>query len=121
MRFIGVMFLAAIMIGLSACSQERETVKNNEEVTEVSIDSLTEKPIRDWLGLETDQKNEIMLEELEKAGLEKNVYLEWYRTAIKEMDKMASNPDFQNETIGSGIKNEVEMVLIYIEDTKGRD
>ncbi|WP_409250584.1 hypothetical protein V1502_10405 [Bacillus sp. SCS-153A] len=120
MRLKGVMLLAAIMLVLSACS-EKETVENSEEVTEVSVDSLSDKPIRDWLGLNTNQKNEIMLEELEKTGLEKNEYLEWYRTAIKEMDKMASNPDFQNETIGSGIKKEVEMVLIYIEDTKGRD
>ncbi len=113
--------IALMLLFISACSEETDSVKDqNEDSQAATTEALGDKPIKGWLKLDTGQKNELMLDALGEAGLEKSVYMEWYRTAIKEMNKLATNPEMQNETIESGLKREVEIVLVYIEDTKER-
>ncbi|MFZ3591722.1 hypothetical protein ACOI1C_21515 [Bacillus sp. DJP31] len=111
-NFFGILLIFLILTG---CTTHNEVKEVSVQDTDSELVS-TEQPIRAWLKLENEQKNDLVIKVFSEEGLEMKDYQEHFRTVISEMDKGAAHPNNQNVTIQQALENQFKNVQLYIKN-----
>lgn len=94
---------------LTACTSQKDVDSNK---------SIEEQPLSAWIKLDNDEKNTLMIEALNEAGLEKRDWREHFRTVIKALNSAAVKPETRDMPIQQALEIQVKNVRIYSSNDK---
>lgn len=100
-----LLFLLTLLL-LTGCSTKNDSYEDKP---------INEQPLSEWVKLDSDKKNDLMIEALNKAGLEKSEWNDYFRMAINDLDKAASSQESRNILINKAIDIQVKNIQKMVE------
>jgi hypothetical protein len=100
------MIIFALLL-LTSCSSQDNMGKDTP---------INEQPLSEWVKLENNEKNNLMIEAFKEAGLEKKEWDKYFRMAINEINKAATQQENRNVPIQKALEVQVQNVKALLKN-----